>query len=345
MKRPTLLDVATHAGVSRATASLVVRGSPLVGTATRVGVEAAMAELGYVYNLGAARMRASRSRTVGVIVPNLTNPFFAVLLAGIESVLETAGLAVILANSNETVEKQNGFIRRMREHGVDGLIVCPAEGTERNLVDDAARWDMPLVQTLRIVPETVSDYAGADYRGGMIEATAHLIALGHRRIGFVSGNRRHSARQDRVEGFLAAMDGGGVDPLFVLELELTHRAARAAAPGLMSRTDKPSALICFNDVVGLGLHRGLSDLGVALGREVSLIGFDDVAEADLVRPGLASVATQPFKVGENAARLLLRRIGEPEADIRREIAPTRFVPRASCGLAPLPKLDPGPVIS
>lgn len=334
MKQPTLLHVAEKAGVSRATASLVVRGSPLVSQATRSRVEAAMAELGYVYNLGAARMRASRSRTVGVIVPNLTNPFFAVLLAGIEAVLETAGLAVILANSNEKIEKQDGFVRRMREHGVDGLIICPAEGTEKELAEDAAKWGMPLVQALRIVPETVSDYAGTDYRGGMLEATNHLIALGHKRIAFISGNRRHSARADRLEGFLAAMDGGGLEPLFVLELALTHAAARAAAPEIMHRAAPPTALICFNDVVGLGLHRGLSDLGVALGSDVSLIGFDDVAEAGLVRPGLASVATEPFKVGESAARLLLRRIGEPEAEFRHEIEPTRFVPRNSCGPAP-----------
>jgi LacI family transcriptional regulator len=334
MKRPTLLHVAEKAGVSRATASLVVRGSPLVSAATRGRVEAAMAELGYVYNLGAARMRASRSRTVGVIVPNLTNPFFAVLLAGIEAVLETAGLAVILANSNEKVEKQNGFVRRMREHGVDGLIVCPAEGTEKGLADDTTRWGMPLVQALRFVPETVSDYAGTDYRGGMLEATSHLIALGHRRIAFISGNRRHSAHTDRLEGFLAAMEGGGLTPQFVLELQLTHRAARAAAPEIMRRPDPPTALICFNDVVGLGLHRGLSDLGVEIGRDVSLIGFDDVAEADLVRPALASVATEPFKVGQNAAKLLLRRMSEPEAEVRHDIEPTRFMPRSSCGPAP-----------
>ena len=175
MKRVTLLDVAKHAGVSRATASLVVRDSPLVGAATRAKVEAAMAELGYVYNLGAARMRAARSRTVGVIIPNLTNPFFAVLLAGIESTLETAGLAVILANSNENAAKQDGFVNRMREHGVDGLIVCPAEGTERRFVDDAGRWGVPLVQTLRMVPETASDYAGMDPEPGMREAVV-LVA-------------------------------------------------------------------------------------------------------------------------------------------------------------------------
>jgi LacI family transcriptional regulator len=333
MKRTTLLDVAQHAGVSRATASLVVRGSPLVSAATRAAVEAAMAELGYVYNLGAARMRAARSRTAGVIIPNLTNPFFAVLLAGIESVLETAGLAVILANSNESAKKQDGFVVRMREHGVDGLIVCPAEGTEGRFVEDATKWGVPLVQTLRMVPGTSGDYAGMDPDGGMREAVDCLADFGHERIGYIAANIHHSAHAERLASFHAAMAARGLHPHFMTELESTHEAARMAAPKIMNRPSRPTGLICHNDVLGLGLHRGLSDLGVTPGRDVSLIGFDNVAEADLVRPGLASVATEPFKVGETAARLLLRRIEEPEADIRCAVEPTYFVQRGSCGPA------------
>lgn len=331
MKRVTLLDVAKHAGVSRATASLVVRDSPLVGAATRAKVEAAMAELGYVYNLGAARMRAARSRTVGVIIPNLTNPFFAVLLAGIESILETAGLAVILANSNENAAKQDGFVNRMREHGVDGLIVCPAEGTGRRFVDDAGKWGVPLVQTLRMVPETASDYAGMDPTPGMREAVDCLVGFGHRRIGYVATDTHHSARTERLESFHAAMNAANLAPLFVRPLESTHMSARMAAPELMSRPARPTAIICHNDVLGLGLHRGLCDLGVMPGRDVSLVGFDNVAEADLVMPGLASVATEPFVVGENAARLLLRRMDAPDGPIASSIEETYFVQRGSCG--------------
>ncbi|MEO9338256.1 LacI family DNA-binding transcriptional regulator [Mesorhizobium sp. SB112] len=331
MKRITLLDVAQHAGVSRATASLVVRGSSLVSTATRASVEASMLELGYVYNLSAARMRASRSRTAGVIIPNLTNPFFAVLLAGIESVLETAGLAVILANSNESAPKQDGFVNRMREHGVDGLIVCPAEGTEQRFIEDAHRWDIPMVQTLRMVPGTSGDYAGMDPDVGMREAIQCLADFGHRRIGYIAADTFHSAHTERLASFHTAMTENGFEPLFVRELQSTHHAARMAAPDIMNRPARPTALVCHNDVLGLGLHRGLSDLGVMPGRDVSLVGFDNVAEADLVRPGLASVATEPFKVGETAARLLLRRIEQPEAEIARTVVPTYFVQRGSCG--------------
>ena len=330
-KRPTLMDVAEHAGVSRATASLVVRKSPLVSQATRQRVEAAMAELGYVYNAGAARMRASHSRTVGVVVPNLTNPFFAVLIAGMESIFETEDLAVILANSNEDIAKQAGFLKRMREHAADGVIVCPCEGSDRRLVDDAADWDLPLVQALRYVPDTLSDYAGIDYREGMRDATGRLIARGHRNILFVSGDRRHSARSDRLDGFAAAMAAHGLDAGEVVELPLTHQAAREAAPAIVARNKPPSAVICFNDVVALGLHRGFIDLGLRLGHDISLTGFDNVAEAALVLPGLTSVATRPFEVGENAARLLLRRIHAPAAPIERAIVPTRYVERESTG--------------
>ncbi|MBO0906133.1 substrate-binding domain-containing protein [Jiella sonneratiae] len=330
-KRPTLLDVADRAGVSRATASLVVRNSPLVSASTRERVEAAMAELGYVYNAGAARMRAAQSRTVGVVVPNLTNPFFAVLLAGMESVFETAGLAVIFANSNESPEKQAGLLKRMREHAADGVIVCPCEGTDARLVEDAAQWELPLVQALRYVPGTASDYAGIDYREGMRDATGRLIALGHRRILFVSGNRRHSAQADRLEGFRTAMRAHGLGDGAVLEMALTHEAAREAAAAIAGRPDRPTAVVCFNDVVALGLHRGFLDLGLRLAEDVSLVGFDNVAEAALVLPGLTTVATRPFAVGENAARLLIRRITAPALPVERSVVPTQFVERQSIG--------------
>ncbi len=118
--RVTLLDVARHASVSRATASLVLRKSPLVGSETRARVEQAMRDLGYVYNIGAARLRVERSQIIGAIVPNLTNPFFAELLSGIEEAIGATGKVVILANSGEKVERQSMLLQRMREHGVDG---------------------------------------------------------------------------------------------------------------------------------------------------------------------------------------------------------------------------------
>lgn len=290
-----------------------------------------MEELGYIYNVGAARLRALRSRTVGVIVPNLANPFFSIMLAGIESVLDAAGLAVILANSGEDAEKQNGFVRRMREHAVDGLIICPAAGTAGDQFHKLGEWNLPVVQALRVVDDAQTDYSGIDYRGGMAAATRRLIALGHERIGFVSVRGRHSAQRGRLNGFHQALEESGLAPTFIIESEMCSRAARALAPSLLAMKTQVSAIACFNDVIGLGLHRGLVELGIEIGREISLLGFDDVPEAALVFPGMASVSTEPWLVGENAAKLLLRRIAQPDAPIETFIAPTNIVERPSMG--------------
>lgn len=334
VRQPTLEDVARVAGVSRATASLVVRKSPLVSANTRDLVESAMAQLNYVYNLGAARMRASRSRTVGVIVPNLTNPFFSVLLSGIESVLEESGLSTFLANSHESATKQSVFVQRMREHGVDGLIICPAIDTISAQIEDVWRWNIPLVQALRKVPDTTGDYAGMDVAGGMRDAVDRLLELGHRSIGFVASSLHHSAHHERIEAFRSRMSIAQLRPLAVIEIESTHAAARAAAKTILEGEAPPTALICHNDVIALGLHQGFADLGLIPGQDISIIGFDNVAETELVRPALASVATEPAQIGAIAGKLLLRRIQTAQAPIRTELVPTHFINRGSVGRAP-----------
>lgn len=329
--RVTLLDVAREAGVSRATASLVIRKSPLVSADTRRRVEETLERLGYVYNMGAARMRAARSQTVGVIIPNLGNPFFAEMLAGIEATLDMANMVVILANSGESTEKQQTIIRRMREHGVDGLIVCPAAGTDDALLARAAEWGLPLVQALRHVSRAAGDYAGSDYVGGMRQAVHHLHALGHRRIAFLNGDIVHSAQTERLAGFRAGMEEHGLAGDRVITIPLTQNSAIEAASWLREGCDPPTAAICFNDVVGLGLSSGFYDLGVEVGRDFSVIGFDNVPEANLVRPKLTSVASYPGAIGRAAAGLLLERLENPDRAPQRVIVPTELVERQSCG--------------
>lgn len=329
--RVTLQHVAREAGVSRATASLVVRKSPLVSAATREKVERTMKRLGYVYNMGAARMRAARSHTVGIIIPNLNNPFFAEMLAGIETALDTAGMVVIVGNSRDSAARQDLLIQRMREHGVDGMIVCPAAGTDSALPAQAAEWGLPLVQALRHVSQTGGDYAGADYMGGMNQAVSHLASLGHRHIAFVTGGYHHSAYAERLEGFRAGMAAVGVSEPLVLDVPLSQPGAIEAAARLMALPEPPTAAICFNDVVGLGLASGLYDLGVEVGRDFSVIGFDDVAEANLVRPKLTSVATHPADIGSTAAHLLMDRLQNPERSARRIINLTNLIVRQSSG--------------
>lgn len=329
-KRVTLLDVAREAGVSRATASLVARKSPLVSDQTRARVEQAMHSLNYVYNLAAARMRAPASRMVGVILPNLANPFFAELLTGIEATLDAAGMVAIIANTRESYRKQTTFIQRMREHGVDGLIVCPTPETNADLLEQASQWNLPIVQALRHVSWHSGDYAGTNYADGMKQATAHLISLGHERIAFVSGNRIHSAYIERLEGFQSTLREHDLADDLVINIPLTYMDGTNVAAFLVNRPQPPTAAVCFNDVVALGFMHGLFELGMTPGADFSVIGFDNIAEANLSRPMLTSVSTYPLEIGQSAAGLLLARLKEPWRDYERVIQPTRLDLRESC---------------
>ena len=145
----TLKHVAEHAGVSRATVSLVLRESPLVAVETRDRVKSSITSVGYVYNRGAARLRSGMSGTIGLIVPDIANPFFAQLATGIDDFLDAEGRLTFVANSNERSERQDRFMRRIREHGVDGIILCAAEGSTAALAAQLRSWRLPFVQILR----------------------------------------------------------------------------------------------------------------------------------------------------------------------------------------------------
>ncbi|WP_434625163.1 LacI family DNA-binding transcriptional regulator [Azospirillum sp. B2RO_4] len=336
----TLTEVAGHAGVSRSTVSLVLRGSPLVAAETRERVQAAMVALGYIYNRGAANLRAARTQTVGLLVCELNNPFYAELTAGVDDVLDTEGFVAFIANTAEQPERQDRFLQRMREHNVDGVILCPAAGTQAELLDRLDRWRLPCVQALRFVSdgfvrERGRDYAGVDYQAGMETVTEHLISLGHRRIAFVGGTLDHSAYAARHAGFTAAMRRHGLADDLVLRCPLTRRSGAEMADHLLNRpqapTAAPTAALCYNDVVALGLMLGLEARGLRAGHDLAVTGFDDVPEAALSRPALTTVATSARQIGQEAARLLLRRIADPQGPPERIILPSRLVVRQSCG--------------
>lgn len=338
----TLTEVAGHAGVSRSTVSLVLRGSPLVAAETRERVQAAMAALGYIYNRGAANLRAARTHTVGLLVCELNNPFYAELTAGVDDVLDTEGFVAFIANTAEQPERQDRFLQRMREHNVDGVILCPAAGTTAELLDRLDRWRLPCVQALRFVSDGFvrdggRDYAGVDYQAGMETVTEHLISLGHRRIAFVGGTLDHSAYAARHAGFTAAMRRHGLADDLVLRCPLTRRSGAEVVKVLFDRAEPPTAALCYNDVVALGLMLGLEARGLRAGRDLAVTGFDDVPEAALSRPALTTVATSARQIGQEAARLLLRRLADPQGPPERIILPSRLVVRQSCGV-PSPSL-------
>jgi LacI family transcriptional regulator len=328
-RHTTLKDVAEEAGVSRATVSLVLRQSPLVAAGTRERVQSALAAVGYVYNRGAARLRTGMSGTIGLIVPEITNPFYAELTAGIDEILDTEGRLTFLANSNDDPDRQERFIRRIREQGVDGIILCAAAGSSPALLRQLRAWRMAFVQILRSIDGADGDLVAPDFRRGTLAAVDHLVSAGHRRIALMPSAKNTSAASLRIDAFVTAMQGRGLEPGAILPCASSRSEAAKGVGRLLNTAEPPSALICHNDLMALGVMGELRRRGLVPGRDLGIIGFDDIPEASNSVPGLTTIATRPNDVGTEAARLLLRRIAAPDWPPERILIQPELIVRAT----------------
>ena len=335
-QRITLSDVAADAGVSRATASLVLRGSPLVAESTRARVLASMQKLGYVYNRAAANLRAHRSQTIGLVVTDITNPFFAELAVSIEARLDEAQYAALLSNTSDQLEKQARLLETLHGYRVDGMLLCPAQDTPSDTLAQLRLWNLPFVLIARNIAGSEADYVGADNVSGAEQAVTHLIAHGHRRIAFAGGPATSSARRERLLGYQNALAQHDLplDEALSLTSPVTREGGFEALRTLLALPEPPTAALCYNDVVAFGAMHGLQAEGRTPGDDFAIIGFDDIADAALVRPALSTVAIPPQKIGEEAVQLLLDRIAQPEAPTQQIILPPELVLRASCGTHP-----------
>jgi DNA-binding LacI/PurR family transcriptional regulator len=331
MARVTLIDVARHCGVSRATVSLVLNDSPLVAATTRDRVRQAMTELGYVYNRAAASLRTQHSDAIGVVLTNITNPYFAEFAAGLQDTLTGSGTVPLLAVSGEDRELQHRLMKSLVERNVDGIVLVPAHGTTPEDLPDLL--STPVVLLARRLDGIDVDYVGAQNRDGGYAAAEHLYSHGCRRISFIGGYSDASARDERaggVEEFLNER-GFGLDSDHSVVCEPARPQARDAAMRLLAEDPKVDGIVCFSDVVAFGVLDAIADMGRSVGSDVRVIGFDDVHDAGLNHPSLSSVAVPARETGRRAGQLVLERAsGSIEPTVREEF-PTKLEPRETCG--------------
>jgi LacI family transcriptional regulator len=326
--RPTLADIAADAGVSRATVSLVIRNVPTVADGTRERVMSSLRRLGYVYNRGAASLRSQRSHAVGLVVSDITNPFFAELIVAIEDRLASAGYITVFGNTSERAEKQLRLLTRLAESAVDGILICPTKGASSGA--EFILPNVPVVAFARTLPGV--DYVGIDNRLGASLATEHLFRLGHCRVAFFGGLPELSANQERLEGYLNAHREAGrtVNEELIFSGPPTQTGGRQAVTQALRLPTPPSAGLCFNDLVALGAVEALRAAELEPPR-FALVGYDNIAIGASVRPALTTVDAVPAEVGKAAAELLLQRLSEPASTIQRRILEPRLIVRESCG--------------
>lgn len=329
----TAQDVADAVGVSRATVSLVLRESPLVAEHTRTRVLAAIEELGYVYHRTAASLRSHRTNAIGLLVTDVSNPFFAELTVAVESELDGAGRVLLLGHSYESTRKQHRWLRVMTEYGVDGLLICPAEGTTPEVLQGLARAHIPHVLISRYIDNYQANFVAADNELGSRIATEHLVSHGCRRIAFVGGPEGSSARRDRKNGVVKALAEQGLElsESWSPPTITTPHAGYDATIRLMSSTIRPDGIVCYNDVIAIGAVKALQKVELRVGVDVRIIGFDDIREAANQQVSLTTISAPANVIGRKAT-LLLNQIIEREAAASTQIIiqPT-LVKRASCG--------------
>ncbi len=300
-RRATIIDVAKRAGVSKSTVSLVLQNSPSVREQTRVLVRQAMAELGYIYNRAAANMRMSNGGLIGLVINDLRNPFFAEFATSLQMALAERGYSCVIANTDEDPALQDQVVGAMIEHGVSALILCPAYGETAATFDAIARGGIPAMQMLRGVDPRLDLFPliAPDYLAGGRAATRQLIAAGARRIAFVGGLDGRAVTEERKSGYLEALAEAGIAPL-VLTGKASRAFGRSAAAQLhAARVD---AALCFNDLVALGMLPGCQELGLRVGVDFLVSGFDDIEEAAQAYPPLTSVHCDIAGIGLLAAR-------------------------------------------
>ncbi len=305
--KTTLSTIADHLGVSTATVSLALRDSPLVAEATRDKIKKSATELGYIYNRRAASLRTSRSGIIGVVVHDIMNPFFAEILLGIEEELGARSRTFLLCNHHDNIDIQTGFIGTLQQFGADGAIISPAIGTTAADIDRIEQSGLPVVMIARSVPGATAPVFRGDDRQGIRMATRHLLGLGHRRIAFIGGRRETSTGRDRREGYLAAMREYGIEPDGDLQMGSlsTRKAGYDCVLSMFANGVKPTAIVCFNDLVAIGVMSGLRSMGLEPGRDVSVTGYDDISEAEITSPPLTTVWNGQQEAGRLAARTMV----------------------------------------
>ncbi len=305
-KRPTIIDVARHAGVSKSSVSLVLQNSPVVSKATREAVEKSMAALNYVYNRSAANLRGVNAGLIGLVINDLRNPFFTEFAASAQMSFAAHGYATVIANADEDPDIQARVIESMIEHGVSAFLISPSYDHDTSTFDRIERAGIPTMQVLRMIDERtgVFPFSSLDYIGGGCLAARHLDDLGAGRIAFVGGLEKRSITQERMSGYLDLMAKKGLDPL-VFEGRPSRAFGREAALAIARDHPGIDAAICFNDLVALGMLAGFAQLGVRVGSDFRLVGFDDIEECALAYPQLSSVRCDVASFGERSAQKML----------------------------------------
>ncbi|MBW7881899.1 MAG: LacI family DNA-binding transcriptional regulator [Caldilineaceae bacterium] len=328
-RKPTILDVARLAGVSKSTVSRVLQGNDApVAETTRQQVLVAMEQLGYAHNAVASSLRTNRTNMVMLLIPNIDNPFWPGVARGLQDTLAAAGYAVVFANSDWNAGQEKALLEMARRNRFDAIAINPAYVPPAEL----AALGVPTVILGLRQHYAEFDMAGSDSYQGTLLALHYLYQLGHRRIGLIGGNRGNSRSRLRAYHDFHASRKLPVDEELIAAAPYTVEGGRLAAEQLLRQDRRPTAIFAANDVLALAAIQVAFDLRLRVPKDISIVGMDDIESAGTSTPRLTTVAKDKYEIGRRAARFLLARLdGLTPAEPQRAVVACRLIERQSAG--------------
>lgn len=306
---PTMKEVARLANVSVSTVSHVINKTRFVSSSTRQKVLKAMDKIGYHPNMIARSLRRRKTNTIGLVISDITNPFFPGVVRGIEKQLIKKGYSIILTNTDDDIEKEKNLVTLLYGKRVDGFIIVTAGGESKH-IESLIQLRVPVVLLDRKISGLKLDAVLVDNEGGTRKLTEYLINLGHKRIGIITGPLNVFTGKERLNGYLKALQEYSLprDDKLIKTGDFRQESGYSLTLELLSLSSPPTAILACNNLVGIGAMDALKEKGIRIPDEIELVIFDDLPWFGHLNPPLTVVAQPTFKLGEMAAKLLLEQI-------------------------------------
>jgi LacI family transcriptional regulator len=333
MKRVTIKDVAQAAQVSLSTVSRVLNNNLKVDTELAQRVQGAVEKLNYQRNRSAQRLRSNTGSVIGLIISDVENPFFTSVVRGVEDIAYEHNMSIILCNTDEDVEKQKLYLRVMSEERVAGLIVASTSGQTLDSFHQHVPLDTPIVFIDRDISEGSADSVTVDNTQGAYTAVKHLISLGRKRIAMISGDFRIKPFFERYEGYRKALEEANL-PVYQDSVRIAGLKTEGSFQGtldLLNMHPEHDAIFAANNMMTLGVLKAVRHLNLEIPRDVAVVGFDDMPWSSELCPPITSVAQPTYALGQEAARLLIQRVQQPDKQPVSLRLKTHLIVRESCG--------------
>ena len=326
----TIREVAETAGVSYATVSHVLNKTRFVSRETRERVEAAMVALNYRPNALARSLRQGKTNTMGLVLPDSANPFFAEISRCIEDESFKKGYSVFLCNTEMDTQRELFYVDVLSKKQVDGIIFVAA-GDQADSLDFLVRQNMPVVMIDRHLPNVEVDAVLTDHQLGGVLATRHLIKLGHKRIACIAGPSSITPSAERITGYRMALEEAGVsfDENLLIRGDYHAQSGMEITHSLLKMNPRPTAIFALNDLMALGALRAAAEAGYSVPRDLAIVGYDDLELAQFTNPPLTTVAQPKKEIGARAVNLLVDRISGKSPSPSRLVLPPELIVRRS----------------